>query len=262
MTRILLSRLLILFAATVFGAAAAMAQDFQDSDWSLGLYRNCALPAPDSVSWVSKSGDQKLQFKISPKDVGGCSSDARARNGARFWERAELRQRGGLAKAKTHDIRFQATVVSGFTGREETFFQIHGWTSKCSSAPLVMMRFHRKRLEVHVLKKTSDRTKSGAISRGEKGALVNETKSIKLRRDLTLAKLAGKPLNFQVLFDADRIKPRLTVKMNGQTLVDNAQMYVRDCSNPHVKAGIYRPGKQNKKTSILWFDDLTIRTSG
>ncbi|MCB1332975.1 MAG: heparin lyase I family protein [Roseivivax sp.] len=256
-----ISPILAAAAALVLTVAPAAAEDFRDADWSASFYQNCDAPKPSAIGWTTVGGDRKLQFTLAPGDVGGCKSDDGPRNGARNWERAELKQRGTLSRGKRHEIRFQATFVDGFHGKEENFFQIHGWTPQCSSAPLLMMQFNRGRMDVKVLQRASDPFKDNGVSRGEKGALSDAMGGFGLIRSPRMGSLKGKPHDFRVLLDMAGKSPRISIWMDGAALVEDKAMYMRDCSVPHVKFGLYRPGKKNRASSVLLIDDVRISSS-
>ncbi|MCH2095624.1 MAG: polysaccharide lyase, partial [Rhodobacteraceae bacterium] len=224
---------------------------------SHGFRSNCTLPGENSVRLHAIGADQKVAFTLKPGDVGGCSSDAKPRHGARYWERAELKQTSTLAVGQTHRISFEATFEQGFRGKAETFFQIHAWSRDCKSAPLLMLQFDQKRLKTHVLQRTSDKFQSG-ISRGNKGALAEIKASRSARKTLTTDALAGGPHRFDITFDTSGRNARMSVKMDGMPLVKNERVHLQRCVRPHVKFGIYRPGKTNRKTSVLLIDDVVI----
>ncbi len=238
-------------------AIPARALDFHDADWSHGFRSNCPLPSDTAVRFRDVGADRKLAFTLNPGDIGGCSSDAKPRHGARFWERAELKQASTLAVGQTHRITFEATFAQGFRGKAETFFQIHAWSSDCKSAPLLMLQFDKKRLKTHVLQRNSTKFKAGT-SRGTKGALAEIKTSNRARKALTSEALEGGTHRFDITFDTSHRVARMTVQMDGVTLVRNERVHLQRCAKPHVKFGIYRPGTQNKKTSVLLIDDVII----
>ena len=223
------------------------AQSFSDSDWNQTFRANCPLPSSDAVRFRSVGPDQKLAFTLRPGDVGGCSSDSKPRHGARYWERAELKQAGTLALGQKHTIRFEATFAEGFRGQAETFFQIHAWSSKCKSAPLLMLQFDKKKLKTHVLQRTSNKFQSG-ISRGSKGALAEIRDGRKHRKELEKQALNGGTHDFQVIFDTRKRVARMTVQMDGVTLVENERVHLQRCVQPHVKVWNIPTGKAKQKT--------------
>lgn len=249
--------LLLSMVMFVISALPTRALDFRDSDWSHTFRSNCKLPTAEAVQYQAMGNDRKLAFTLRPGDVGGCSSDGGPRHGARYWERAELKQAGTLPRGLTHTIRFEATFVDGFKGKAETFFQIHAWSSECKSAPLLMLQFDSKRLKTHVLQRTSSKFQSG-ISRGSKGALAEIRAKNKDRKRLSASALSGTPHRFDITFDTSEKIARMTVKMDDVLLVSNEQVHMQTCAVPHVKFGIYRPGKRNKQKSVLLMDDVTI----
>ncbi|SPF79998.1 heparin lyase I family protein [Pseudoprimorskyibacter insulae] len=251
--RILLS---VLFVA--LSAVAAPALEFKDGDWTTSFYESCKLPVetatanrPRSIQWAG-NGDRKLAVTLAPGDKGRCTSDGKWRHGAPYWERAELKQRGVMGKGKLHQISFTANFAGGFTGREETFFQIHGWNSKCDSAPLFMLKWHGKKMQGQALVPTKrTNNKNGTIANWGK----LETA---IRKQPRLNQLQGKDTRFEVDFDTRRDPATVSMRLNGQTIVNEKPVFFEDCATPTVKLGIYRPGRLNKSVSTLFLDDIRI----
>ena len=253
-------RLWVFLAATLGLATPLAAQEFRDSDWSHAFYANCPLPNAGSLGWTG-GVDRALQVRLAPGDVGGCSSDGAPRHGVSFHERAEVKQRGTLAMGQRHDIRFQVSFDSGLRGREESFFQIHGWTKTCASPPIVMLQFDGRKLQPMVLQRASSAFKAGG-NRGEKGSLAPVRSGFGTARLLRHKALIGGTHDFRVALDLQPGDPRVSVFMDGTTLVDNAQLHLMDCVEPHVKFGLYRPGKVNRAASSLRFDKIRITSGG
>lgn len=240
--------------ATLF--TSAWAETFTDVDWNTGLFANCDLPRSyrvdkqqQSVFWSEGSEDTKLHVNLHPGDVGACSSDRTPRDGAAYWERAELIQSGNMPQGMHSLVRFQADFAKGFTGKRETFFQIHGWTKQCQSAPLIMVQFDWRVLRVKVLKPDAEAA-DPASSRGRLEAVEQEI--------IPLADLKGKKNQFEISFDRSTFPNLVSVTLNGLPLVDNEPVHVVDCAVPRVKMGIYRPGNINPAVSKLILDDVQI----
>jgi hypothetical protein len=98
----------------------------------------CELPAGS----VKRSGSA-TRFTLRHGDVGGCRTDARARHGAPYWERAEL-QSGHLRSGRTYDISFDVRFDPGTrSSNRTTFFQIHTASSACLACyPALMLKVH------------------------------------------------------------------------------------------------------------------------
>lgn len=243
--------------SAVLAGTDAQSAEYTDSDWRAKVYENCKPPNAQAITQISQGNDRKLRFALAPGDVGGCSTDAKPRNGERFWERAEVKQRGTLARGKLHDIRFQASFQQGFTGKHETFFQVHGWSKSCKSAPLVMLRFNRGQMEAHVLKDRGNPFASNP-SRGAKGALKQVLKDHGLKKRYTTKQLGSGAHDFRVAVDMRKKRARLSLWIDGHPVIDNTPLHIMSCAVPHVKLGIYRPGKRSKTPSVLVVDDLVI----
>jgi hypothetical protein len=246
----------VLCAIALLGTdpAEAAGKSFKDRDWSFSMFDNCGLPitrgADASIAWSKIQRDKKLRVSLRPGDVGKCSTDAKARNHAPFWERAELRQKGYLKPGRHHRVEFEATLLEGFVGERENFFQIHGWNGECHAAPPVMVRFHRGKLEVRALYQTS----GNGLGSGR-----GEHRSVQ-RASVTSRSLIGKPAKFTIDFDYRQNPARLTVDVNGTQVVSGAKVEYAPCAKPYIKMGIYRPGK-GKATSRILFDDISLTSS-
>ena len=252
----------VAIAAVLAAMPGLAAADYRDSDWTHGFYANCALPVPGTESAQASAGwlgaeDPALRIRLAPGQVGGCRSDSRRRNGAPYWERAELRQYGELPRDMRHRIDFVAYLLEGFTGQEETFFQIHGWKSGCNSAPLAMLQFDKGALGVKVLQRQSDPFKGGT-ARGGKGALADQPMPRGLRSSLQASAM---PQRFTVLLDLAARNPRISIELNGLVLVDGAPLFMQRCAAPHMKMGIYRPGRRSNHVSMIAFDDVIVSSS-
>lgn len=253
-------RRLILTAIFWIGAAMApaQAQDFADSDWSHSFFKNCATPNAASLVWAEHHGDRALRATLEPGDPGQCRSDSGPRNGARYWERAELRQRGDLAVGTRHDIRFQARFLQGFNGNQETFFQLHGWSDTCAAQPLVMLQFDGRKFKPMILQ-APDQALNGRPGRPARGALAH-IRSDEAQDRLSLEHLRAQTQRFRLVADLRQDEPTVTVYLNGRAVVDKTPVYLPPCATPHIKFGIYRPGGQNPHTSVVEIDDIRLRS--
>lgn len=233
----------------------AKGKTYRDKDWNVAAFDNCGLPATRgdnrSVTKVKTDGDRKVRISLREGEVGKCSTDAKPRNNAPFWERAELRQDGYLKLGKVHRLNFEAIFQEGFTGRRETFFQIHGWNGTCHAYPPLMMMFDNKKLTVWALRGVSGDGISGR-NRGSAKDVVNG--------HISIGSLLGKPALFAIEFDTRSRPGRLSVSLNGKTVVRNASIEFARCAKPYFKFGVYRPGGSGSKTSTVLFDDIILET--
>lgn len=247
------------FLVTIFFFAFspdAHAEVYKDSDWNTEFYNNCGLPCtvPEpgreiSLKWRSIGGDRKLQVSLMPGDTGGCSSDQLARNGANYWERAEILQMGHLADGVRNEVSFDVEFIEGFTGKRETFFQIHGWTPDCPAAPLIMAQFDWRVLKLLVLKPDND-----AIDpQGSRGHLENA-----LDQRISLQSLQGRVNRFRVILDRTTNPNHVDIVLNNRFLIEGEPVHTVSCAVPRLKIGIYRPGDVNPETSVALYDDVQI----
>jgi hypothetical protein len=244
--------LALIFAVAAVPAADAQGRTVKDSDWSTGLYDNCGLPVaagPDrSVAWVRLDGDKKLRVRLRPGDKGGCGTDNQMRNGAPYWERAELRQEGFLRLGRLYWMSFEAIFEQGFVGDREAFFQIHGHNGTCDAYPPVMVTFQDGRLMVSALHKVS----GNGLGNGKGQHRAVQSGTVRVQR------LYGRAAQFVVEFDTRTTPARLSMSLNGDRIVTGAAVQYAPCAKPYVKFGIYRPGGKGSATSSVIFDDIRI----
>ncbi len=230
----------------------ASGKRFKDRDWTVATIDNCGFPAPtgpnQSVSWVKLNEERMLQFTLREGERGKCPTDNKARNRAPYWERAEVRQDSKMKLGKVQKITFDAVFVEGFVGDRETFFQIHSWNNGCPAYPLVMMKSLNGRLAVLALHKVSGN------GLGDGRGQHREVQSTSLR----IKSIYYQKLHFVLTMDTTSSPGRLSVTMNGQTIVNNAATDFAPCAAPHVKLGVYRPGGKSSGTSTVLFDKLTV----
>ncbi len=117
---------------------------------------------------VRVSNDRKLAFTLHEGQTGGCSTDNMSRHGAPFWERAEYRQDGYLKLGRAYEISFSVIFQEGFSGKDETFFQIHGWNGECKAKPPLMVHMDKGRLKVWALRGVSADAGKVFISKSQK----------------------------------------------------------------------------------------------
>ncbi|WP_298680411.1 heparin lyase I family protein [uncultured Lentibacter sp.] len=228
-------------------------ETFRDRDWNVRAVDNCGFPNTSrkdpSVSWVRINGDKKLKFTLRQGEKGKCSTDQKPRHRAPYWERAEVRQDPKMRLGSISMISFEATFLEGFTGDRETFFQIHSWDNGCSAYPLAMMKSQKGRLVVWSLHKVSgDGTGAGAGQHREVQA-----------QSVRIPQLYGKPIKFELDLDTRTSPGKLSVRMNGRTIVSDAATSFAPCARPHMKFGVYRPGGAGSSTSTVLIDDVVVK---
>lgn len=244
----------LFFAAVVYGQPI-FAQNYRDNDWNVNLYANCGLPIAVGselpIRQVELDGDKMLSFKLHEGQVGTCSTDNISRHSAPFWERAEVRQRDYMSLGNAYSITFEAMFQEGFTGRQETFFQIHGFNGNCEAYPPLMMHFTNSRLRVWALRGVLPQAgrDGNNSSQGRHHAVQQQS--------VWIQDLIGKVANFEIRFDT-RIKGELSVYVNGLPIIENAAVEYAGCAKPHIKLGVYRPGGSGSGTSSVIFDNINI----
>jgi hypothetical protein len=235
-----------------FFGSAFSARGYSDSDWNTSFFENCALPAhsksePPPVSQIDRNGDLKLAVRLKPGDIGGCSSDRIARASAPYWERAELRQTTNLKRGQVYQISFSAEFVDGFIGHRETFFQVHSWSKQCSAAPLTQLQFSWSKLRVKTLHGDTPRERGSLRTLATPPVLIED--------------LLGTERQFKLHLDLTETAS-ISIFMDETPLVLRAPLHLQYCAEPHIKLGLYRPGKENPGRSMILFDDIRIEPMG
>lgn len=241
-------------------ASFLSADEFKDTDWNIGFYDNCRLPCtittdqdkrPKSITWYESLTDRQLAFSVLPGDVGGCSSDSAPRDGAKYWERAEIIQYQPLANNHRFEISFQARFDKGFSGKRETFFQLHGWSKSCDAAPLMMLQFDWRHLTAQVLALSPEEAETGQFTaRGDLRRVAMQP--------IHLDTLTSRDNRFEVVFDRTVDPNTVSLALNGTVLFDDHPIHVVPCAEPRIKFGIYRPGGLNPGASRWFLDKVMV----
>ena len=240
----------------ILSSQSTLAQSFRDKDWNVNLWANCGMPkrvnGTKPARMVKIEGDRKLMFSLEKGQVGPCSTDNMERHSAPYWERAEVRQRNHLKLGKAYSISFEATFMEGFKGRQEAFFQIHGWNGDCHAYPPVMMHFSGGTLNIWALRGVDQDAGKEWMSSSQ-----GSHRSVQ-KRIVKINQLIGRTTLFEIQFDT-RKGGNLSVYVNGEPVVENTPVEYASCAKPHMKMGIYRPGGSNNKKSVVVFDDVNVR---
>lgn len=241
-------------------ASFLSADEFKDTDWNIGFYDNCRLPCtvttdqdtrPKSITWYESLTDRQLAFSVIPGDVGGCSSDSQPRDGAKYWERAEIIQYQPLADNHRYEISFQARFDKGFAGKRETFFQLHGWSKSCNAAPLMMLQFDWRHLKAQVLALSPEDALAGhSAARGDLQRVA--------MMPVQLDTVKSRDNRFEVIFDRTVDPNTVSLALNGMVLFENQPIHVVPCAEPRIKFGIYRPGGLNPGASRWFLDKVMV----
>ena len=207
---------------------------YQDKDWNIEFYENCDLPDSSSVRWVTEGKETFLRFTLKNKQVGGCSTDAIARHGAPYWERAEVKQASTLVQDADYTLTFKVRFVKGFSYQREDFFQMHQSVAGCRVGPPMMFKFSNGRL-----------TTNNWDERFKRNVHINEVigkwKDVKLEVNFT--------------------ESHYNLYFNDTKIIDKGFFVVASCGEPHFKFGIYRPGNERatgKRISILDIDKIKL----
>lgn len=203
---------------------------YKDRDWNVTFYENCDLPAYSSTQWVMEEGERFLRFTLKNGQVGGCSTDNRARHRAPWWERAEMKQTETLEQNRDYRLTFRVRFVKGFNTEREGFFQIHQYLSDCRVGPVFMAKFYDGHL----------RDNDGNFS------------------TVHIHEVLGKWHNIRFDFNTSK---SYVLYFNGKEVMSGDLYRLRSCGGPHLKMGIYRPGDANAtgdRLSIVDIDKVSL----
>ncbi len=234
---------------------------YKDKDWNIYFYDNCGLPSNNNLNWIKEKNNKFLRFQLSDKQIGKCSSDNKIRNGAPYWERTELKQKGILKKNTSYEIKFKARLVDGFQNDYEYFFQIHGYSSKKCNTPILFLQTKGKNKHLRLLLRKYVSEKNGNISNLIKKGLFKKYKLATNNNQRIFVKdILNKWVNIKLLIHFKKTDGILDMYFNEEKVIENQSFDMLRCHTPHVKFGIYRPGNNLKKnsTSIIDFDKFTI----
>ena len=231
----------VLIPLSLFLFSGCQTSDFTgdvDKEWNVSFYSNCQLPQ-NAISTIEENGNKFLRFKLENMQKGGCSSDREPRHGAPYWERAELKQSTFLDTNSIYEIKFKVRFLEGFTGKRETFFQIHQSVPGCRTGPPTMLKFSTNRLRLDA--KRDPEHHANYYSNIKLDELYNKWSRIKFKYD-------GKNKIINVFLNSDLIFRDIT-------------FVPLPCGRPHIKFGIYRPGSKYtpNNTSKVDFDDVEVK---
>lgn len=134
------SRSLILGLLSLLGTipseVGAAGKTYKDKDWNSAAQESCGLAVTSgserSAAWVKVGDDRKMRMILREGEVGKCSTDAKARHGAPYWERSELRQDGYLSLGSAYRVQFETIFLEGFEEIEKHF-------SNCTAGTVTAM---------------------------------------------------------------------------------------------------------------------------
>ena len=242
--------LLTLIFITIFGCQTTKKKVFSgsygkvlytDKDWNLDFYSNCGMPKSNSVKWIKGKNNNFIRFQLENKNYGKCSTDKKPRHGAPYWERAELKQKTILSRNKQYQLSFNIRFVEGFLMLEETFFQMHSYSSLCNTGPPLMLKISNEKLIIQTRRR-------------------NSSAHFKAYTKIKLSDLIGKWNSFRIILDLSQ-KPALSLNLNGKQILSNRIFGIKKCGALHFKFGIYRPGNLLKKNlrSVVDFDKIILK---
>ncbi len=207
---------------------------YRDKDWNVEFYDNCGLPESSSVRWITEGKETFLRFTLKNNQVGGCGTDAGARHGAPYWERAEIKQTTSLKKDTDYTLTFRVRFVKGFTYEREDFFQMHQSVAGCRVGPPLMFKFSN-------------------------GRLISKIWNERFTRKVHIDEVLGKWVD--VKLDIYLTESYYSLYFNEEKLVDEGDFGIESCGEPHFKFGIYRPGDEEatgERISIVDIDKIRL----
>lgn len=197
---------------------------------------------------IKIEGDSKILVSLRPGDVGKCSTDAKPRNNAKIWERAEIKQVGHLKSGGSSEIQFEFQILQGFSGSREGFFQIHAHDKDCWAYPPLMLGFDRGQLVIRTLRNVNQ-TSENVVSKGSH-------KSFKIS-GYSAAAFRGAPKTFLIRYDAHPSSGTVSVAIDGSEVLKSQRIEIAACGKPHVEFGIYRPGPGTGVSTAV-FDEFNL----
>ena len=233
--------------ATMFGAllccflAAPATGDILDEDWNLAFFNSCGLPAADSLQWRAEDGNRFVRFTLDNKDIGKCSTDAKPRHSAPYWERAELSQASRLERNTRYELSFMIRFVEGFRGKRESFWQVHAHNAPCWAYPPIMLKFSDGQMTLNALR---DNGRRGSHS-------VNFS-------SIAIGDLIGRWAPVRMVFDTSG-EPEVSLSIDGKEVFSNIPFWIEECGVPYFRFGIYRPGSYSgNKRSVVDYDAIRL----
>ena len=198
---------------------------------SVGFKKSC--PAKRGTIKRMRGG---WTFNLKHGDVGGCPTDNRARHGAPYWERAELRS-SYMRKNRTYefsfDVKFDPTKRSS---RLTSFFQIHSYAPGCARCvQMLSMRANGSSIAAHL----------------------QNNKGLHVRHNLGIsrASLANNWRTFKIRVGTSAGYNRISIWVDGRKVLSERSVYLDPKGKPYLKVGLYRPGSKGGLPS----DSVSIR---
>ena len=207
----------------------------------IAFISTCDVPE-GSIKTTGKEEKSLYSFVLNDKDLGGCIDDDKTDRNAPYWERAELSQIGHIDLKRSQVIRFDARFLHGFSGKHESFFQIHNSGEKCPAAASLILNWHKGQLEM---------------------ALLQESGIYKPKRfpDHTVSNFRSWS-KWQVrLKRISKSLMAVDVMSEGKRIGRGHQAWFAACAKPYVKFGIYRPGNTwvGNETSVAEFRKFSLK---
>jgi len=238
---------------------------YKDKDWNVYFYDNCVFPSYKkenrNLRWIKEKNNKFLRFQLSNKQIGKCSSDNKIRNGAPYWERAELKQVSIFKKNTSYEIKFKVRFIKGFQNDYEYFFQIHGYSSKECNSPILFIQTKGRNKHLRVLLRKYPSERDNNISNLiKKGSFKKYKLATNSSRRIFIKDILNKWTNIKLLIHFKKTDGILDMYFDEEKVLEKQSFDILKCHTPHIKFGIYRPGNSSNKnfTSIIDFDKFII----
>jgi len=236
-------------------------REYSDRDWNVRFTNGCGHPRKDSITRVRIEGDRWTRAELRPGDIGKCQTDNRNLWGQIYMERAELSQKDEFKIGSVYELSWKMIFEQGYTGKNETFFQVHSQRNPCLGKVIVQMRMHYGKMTIDVTRGVHRVGDSDSGARFE-GKYV----PARMSRPVRISELYGKELSFRALLDFTDNK-KISLWMNEELLVDSATLDFAPCARPYLKFGVYRPGPPNAQgngvasehISSVLYDDIRLK---
>jgi hypothetical protein len=207
----------------------------------IGFLSNCEIASGALVA-TGQGDDSRYIFTLKDKDIGGCAGDDEKGQNAPYFERAELRRQGHIDLKTPQIIKFEARFLDGFSGKQESFFQIHNYNASCIAHPSLMIKWHKGDLELSLLQESGFLKPKRYPGRHVRSYRSWSTWQIRLARK-------------------SRTRLAIDVMSDGERIGRGHIAYVEECGTPYVKFGIFRPGNtwSGNETSIAEFRNFSLK---
>ena len=239
-------------------------EKFKDIDWNMTFFDNCGFSSTSgdkqNLRWMEENENKFLRFTLHNKQVGKCRSDTKERNGAPYWERAELKQVGTFKKKSTYEINYKFRLIEGYNNKE-IIFQIHGFSSGKCNAPIALLQLRGKKRNLRLLLRQYQSNRKDTVKNLIKDSDWSKYKlSTKSGNKIFAKDIMNKWSTIKFLINFDDINGKLDMFFNDEKIEEDLSFDTLSCDTPHIKFGLYRAGNDKKRnvSSVIDYDKFSV----